>query len=208
MRIEIAKERPEGMQEEWPGQFSVFSSLEPRLGIPSGLFMVTTRKANGKANACFHAWSCFAGDTGGYYAILAGLSPHGHTYANIMREKAFCVNFLAPPYLSACEATIRHNGEDEDEIEAAGLTAEPAKHIPVPRIREAFLCLECELVTTLDPSGLDQAHVVIGRTVHAAAEDTYHGVEGFMAYQNASDDPATGSGHHNRFAVLKPLRED
>lgn len=208
MRIELTPQTPAGMGEDWPGQFDTFSTLEPRVGIPSGLFLVTTRKENGKANACFHGWSCFAGDTGGYYAILAGLMPGGHTHRNILRDRVFCVNFMAPAYLEACERTIAHNGEADDELAAAGLTEEPAVRIAAPRVREAFLCLECELTTTLDPSGLGQMQVLIGRTVHAAMEDTYRGVEGFMAYQYACDNPAEGLGRRSRFAVLRPLRED
>ena len=55
--------------------------------------MVTTLKENGLANAAFQSWSSFTREGDGYYVIMSGIMKHTHTYANIKRDKEFCVNF-------------------------------------------------------------------------------------------------------------------
>lgn len=144
MRIEVGKERPAAYEEMFPGMWDVFSPLEFATAIPHVLFAVTTRKKNGKPNVNYHAWSCFQGDNGGFYAILAGIYQHTHTYANIRRSGEFCVNFLPQSYGEALNRTVEQNGYEDDEFLTGGFTLEAASHIEVPRIKESFLCLECK----------------------------------------------------------------
>ena len=101
MKYEFGAEKPERFRQYWPGQYDFFSYMEYACAIPQPLFAITTRKADGKPNINFHSWSCFQGDKGGFFAILAGLCQHTHTYENLRRDGAFCVNFLSKRYYNA-----------------------------------------------------------------------------------------------------------
>lgn len=80
MKYEFGAEKPAQFQQYWPGQYDFFSYMEYACAIPQPLFAITTRKADGRPNINFHSWSCFQGDKGGFFAILAGLCQHTHTY--------------------------------------------------------------------------------------------------------------------------------
>lgn len=212
MKIEIGEQKPERFKEYWPGQYKIFSHYEFVSGVPSVLFLITTLKENGKTNACFHAWSSFSGDSGGYFAIMPGLMQHTHTYKNILRDKEFCINFLRPEYYDACGVTIKQNGDDVDELEAAGFTPEPAKLIRSPRIREAFMVYECTLESYADLSGAGVGAMIVGRVKHAAVDETHVGVDamcgqnGFMFNIHSPKDPKTGEGKQSAVARLEVLK--
>ena len=147
MKYEFGAEKPEQFRQYWPGQYDFFSYMEYACAIPQPLFAITTRKADGKPNINFHSWSCFQGDKGGFFAILAGLCQHTHTYENLRRDGAFCVNFLSKRYYDALIRTVEHNGPAEDEFAVGGFIEETAWTVAVPRIAESFLTLECKCVT-------------------------------------------------------------
>ncbi|NSW52613.1 MAG: flavin reductase [Anaerolineae bacterium] len=187
MKTEISNQQPGNFVERWPGEFEVFSHYEMALGIPHALFLITTLKENGLPNACFQGWSSFTGDRGGYF-VLTPLLQKTHTYRNILRSGEFCVNFIAPRYFDACYQTVFHNEDDTDEIAAGGFNAEPAVCVNAPRIREAFLVLECRYQREMDLSGQGIQSVVVGEVLHAAVDaDVLNGVnkygkDGFMLY--------------------------
>lgn len=214
MKYEIGPQRPESLKEEWPGQFDIFSHFESYTGIPQPLFLITTRKENGKTNACFHTWSCFSGDNGGFFAIMPGLMQHTHTYRNIQRDKEFCVNFIDASYYNACIKTIEHNEEDIDELLDAGFTEEPAAALKAPRIKEAFLTFECTLESTADLSGKGLNAMVIGRVVHASREQQQKDPfaicsdKSFMYYIQTPANYITGEPHKNAVAQLRLVQED
>lgn len=213
MKTEIGETRPDNYKEDWPGQYDVFSHFEMVSGVPSVVCMITTLKKNGKPNACLHAWSAFSGDSGGFFAILTGLLRHTHTYQNILRDKEFCVNFLNPDYYESCIKTIQHNGEDDDELLMGGFTADPAKTVKSPRIREAFLTYECTLEGESDLSGAGVSSMIIGRVRHAAVDDGYSLVDticsgnGFMFNVHCPKDPKTGDGRQSAVAKLQIVRK-
>lgn len=213
MKIEIGEEKPGQFNEGWPGQYSIFSHLELVTGVPSALFLITTLKENGQPNVCLHAWSTFAGDGGGYFAIMPSLMQSTHTYKNILREREFCVNFMSSEYYDQCIASIRNNGEDSDEAAANGFTIEAAKTIKAPRLKEAFATLECTLVSSTDLSGKGINAMIIGRVRHAAVEESHKDVDsvsgegGFMFNIHCPKDPKTGIGAESGLAVLKTIRK-
>lgn len=213
MKIEIDEKRPQAFQEDWPGQYEVFSHLEMVCGVPSVVFLITTVKENGKPNACLHAWSTFAGDGSGFFAVLAGVLKHGHTYRNILRDKEFCVNFLSPAYYENCLKTIEHNGEDDDELLAGGFTAEPSITVKAPRVKEAFLTYECTLEKQADLTGGGISSVMIGRVRHAAVNKGFNSVDAmcgdgsFTFNVHCPKDPATGKGTESGVAQLKLIKK-
>ena len=122
MKIELGQEFPGYFQPLYPEEFELFSHFETAAGIPTALFAVTTWKANGKPNVCFHAWGSFHGDKTAFFAVMGNLYQHTHTYANIQREQCFCINFLPLCCYDALADTIRCNGYAEDEFAAGGFS--------------------------------------------------------------------------------------
>lgn len=215
MKIEIGEQRPANFKEYWPGMYELFSHYEYVSNVPQPLFLITTRKENGKVNACFHSWSAFSGDAGGFFAVLTGLMRHTHTYQNILRDKEFCVNFLSAEYYQACQATIRENGACDDELEAAGLTAEASGILKSPRVKEAFLSFECRLHSNTDLSGRGISAMIVGQVVNAAIAGKHEcaaelcGENGFMYYVHAPKNPVTGDGEGaGAIAALTPVRAE
>jgi flavin reductase (DIM6/NTAB) family NADH-FMN oxidoreductase RutF len=211
VKTEIGDRKPDNFVDRWPGEFEVFSHFEMALGIPHALFLITTVKENGQPNACFQSWSSFYGDRGGYY-VLTPLLRKTHTYHNILRTKEFCVNFISARYFDACYQTIWHNEAETDEIAAGGFTSEPAGRIAVPRIREAFLSLECVFKTDMDLSQQGIQSLVIGQVLLAAVEDDYlngsekkYGQDGFMYYGYDLKDFASGDQGERKVAALNVL---
>ena len=215
MKTEVGMERPAHYKESWPGMYDLFSHYEFISNVPQPLFLITTLKENGKINACFHSWSAFSGDAGGFYAVMSGLMKHTHTYKNILRDKEFCVNFLCAEHYEACDATIKNNDDNTDELEAVGLTAEASSVVKPPRVKEAFLSFECKLHSDTDLSGKGITTMIVGQVVNAVVEGDHSdsaelcGEKGFMYYIHAPKNPATGEGAENGIiAALTPVRQE
>ena len=213
MKIEIGAKKPDNFIDRWPGEFRIFSHFEMALGIPHSLFLITTVKENGKPNACFQSWSSFSGDEGGYFAITP-IMQTTHTYQNILRTKEFCINFINASYFDACYRTVTDNSDDTDEIAAGGFTAEQASCISVPRIREAFLSLECAFHSNTDLSGKGITSLIIGKVLSAAIDEDYlngsenkYGKDGFMYYLYDLQNFATGDQGERKVASLNILRK-
>lgn len=210
MKIEIGERKPENFKEYWPGQYRIFSHLEYAAGIPHLLFAITTFKENGKGNINFHAWGCFQGDEGGFFAILPGICQHTHTYANLKRNGDFCVNFLSMKYYDNLGKTITNNEMDEDEFIAGNLTPEAAKTVAAPRIRESFLTLECKTHSITDLSGSGITAMVIGKVLNIGVEEEFaHGLDqkytesGFMFNIHSPKDLLSGEGNLTGVAALQ-----
>ena len=215
MKLQVGTERPGHFQPGYPEQWDIVSHLECAAGIPQALFAITTRKENGQPNLCFHSWSCFHGDKTAFFAVLGGLFQHTHTYANILREGVFCLNFLPlSAYEGLCK-TILYNQEDLDEIQAGGFTLEPAATLDVPCIRESFLQLECTLEEAKDLSGAGITAMVTGRVRQVRVEEAYakeldrqYGPAGFMLLASAPQNLQTGQASPSRILTLNIARYD
>jgi flavin reductase (DIM6/NTAB) family NADH-FMN oxidoreductase RutF len=140
---------------------------------------------------------------------------HSHTYQNILRDKEFCINFINTSYYDACYQTVFKNNEDCDEFAAGGFTFEAANQIAVPRIKEAFMSLECRLKSESDLSGKGKQSLMIGEVLSAAVEEDYingaekkYGPEGFMYYGYAMKDFLnSGDEGERKVATLNVLRK-
>lgn len=212
MKVEIGKQKPEMLKELWPGQYDFFSHFEFLSGVPHVLFLITTLKENGKPNVCFHSWSAFSGDSGGFHAVMPGLGMNTHTYRNMLREKEFCVSFVSSEYYDGCIKTISDNGEETDEIAAGGFTAEPSKTVKCPRIREAFLSFECSLHSATDLSGKGIIAMVVGQVQLAVVAQNFHefdhicSKDGFMFNVHSPKSAVTGEGQTSAVAILNPVK--
>lgn len=215
MKIEISKEFPQYFKPSYPGEFELFSHLETTAAIPSVLFAITTWKENRKPNVCFHAWSCFHGDKTAFFAVMGNLYQHTHTYANIQREKCFCINFLPISYYDKLIDTINHNDYEADEFSVGNFSLVNAKTIHAPMIQEAFVNMECVLKETQDLSGAGITSMIIGQVQHIFVEEEYaqgyekrYGKDGFMMLIPAPQDLKTGEPHQLAIATINIEKYD
>lgn len=211
MKIELGDKRPENFKEYWPGQYDVFSHFEYACGIPSVLFAITTLKENGKQNVCFNAWSSFSGDGEGFYAVMPSMLHHTHTYKNILRTGEFVINFINKDYFDNCLKTITNNDDNTDEISAGGFTPEQSVTIGCPRLKEAFLSLECKFEKEVAMT--EKLSLFIGRVTHIAVDENYaKGLDskyednGFMLNIHSPKNLKTGEGIPSAVAVCKIVR--
>lgn len=125
-----------------------FNWLEFVTSIPVPMFLVTSYKSNGKANACMQSWASFTtGDKGTrFFAILSSVNKNGHLYKTIMEEKCAVINFMSADLYDTSMKTIKNNQFEVDEIAESGLTSVPADKVNAPMIEECFLNLECEFL--------------------------------------------------------------
>lgn len=214
MKIEVGLERPERFRPAYPEEFELFSHFEVTAGIPTVLFAITTWKENGKPNVCFHAWSCFHGDRTAFFAVMGGLYQHTHTYANIQRDRCFCINFLPLSAYDRLVETIRCNDLETDEFAAGGFTLARAKTVRAPVIEEAFLQVECTLEEAKDLSGAGITAMVVGWVRHMSVEAAYaqgyarYGREGFMLLAPAPQDLVTGAPNASAIATVRIEKYD
>ena len=179
-------------------------------GARSPEYSITTWKENGKPNVCFHSWSCFHGDKTAFFAVMGNLYQHTHTYANIKRDRCFCINFLPSSYYNNLVNTIHHNEMDEDEFAAGGFSLSGAKTIHAPVIDEAFLSMECTLKEIQDLSGAGITAMVIGQVRHISVEESYaqgyarrYGRDGFMMLIPAPQNLVTGEPNRSAIATVQ-----
>ena len=215
MKIEIGKEFPGYFKSLYPEEFQLFSHFETTAAVPGALFAITTWKENGKPNVCLHSWSCFHGDKTAFFAVMGNLYQHTHTYANILREKCFCVNFLPISCYGRLTETIFHNEYDSDEFQTGDFTLEDARTIHAPVIREAFLTMECTLRDVQDLSGAGMAAMVIGEVQHMSVEEDYaqgyakrYGEEGFMMLVPSPQNLVTGEADLSAIGTVKIEKYD
>ena len=199
MRHEIGIEKPDYVEEAWPGKYKSFSWLEYAINIPYPIFIITTLKENGRPNACLHSWGCFAGGDRGYHSIFTMLSSY-HTSANILRTGEWCINFPSATHEARCLKTIEVNEIDRDEIAASGFTVERPQEIQSPRIAECPISLECRIEWERPLCPDSRWHVFAGRIVHMAMDDAAFELEpgkrleavGTMCNMRATLNPLTG----------------
>jgi flavin reductase (DIM6/NTAB) family NADH-FMN oxidoreductase RutF len=176
MKHEIGIEQPAYLVEDWPNKYKVFSWLEYVVTVPNPIFLVTTRKANGAANANLHSWGLLVGEREAYSSLLA-LLDGTHTYGNIVREGEWCLNFPSVEQYVPCFETIQCNGADNDEIADAGLTAEPARTVRAPRVAECAINLECKLAWHRPLYEDSEWHLFVGRVLHVAMDEAAMAVD-------------------------------
>lgn len=215
MKIEIGKNFPKYFKPAYPEEFELFSHFEVTAGIPAVLFAITTWKGNGKPNICFHSWSCFHGDKTAFFAVMGNLYQHTHTYANINRDKCFCINFLPINCYDRLIDTINHNGYDEDEFSVGAFNLADAKTIKAPVIEEAFINIECTLQSIQDLSGAGITAMVTGQVQHISVDKEYakgykkrYGKDGFMLLIPEPHDLVTGEANRSAIATIDIKKYD
>lgn len=150
-----------------------FSWMEFVLSIPSPLFLVTSYKSNGLANACMQSWATFTGNEKGFYAILSAVDKKGHLYQTLVERKEAVINFMSLDLYDRCMATIGNNQFDVDELAAAGLTAVPAGMVHAPMVDECFMNLECRYLWEKDIKEGDEYTMVCLEVVNVHIDEAH-----------------------------------
>ncbi len=214
-KIEIGNKLPEYFKSLYPEEFQLFSHLETTAAVPQVLFAITTWKENSKPNVCFHSWSCFHGDKTAFYAVMGCLYQHTHTYANIKRDKCFCINFLPVNCYDRLVDTINNNNFETDEFKAGGFTLKKCRHINAPYIDEAFISMELSLVDMRDLSGAGITAMVTGKVENIMVEKSYAldrekrcSKDGFMLLVPSVQNLITGEPSQSAIATLNIDRLD
>ncbi len=210
MKLEF-QTKPETFKEHWPGEFTSFSWQDFLTCIPSPLFLVTSYKANGLPNASLQSWSTFVGEGGEFICLLGAVNKGGHLYRTL-RETGCCVlNFPSRGVYDRCAATIEHNGYDEDELAASGLTAEPAKTVNAPRVAECFLSIECQMLWEREYFEGGNGVVIALKATNICMDEEHmdeaklgrFGKTGYMYNVHSPRNPLTGEALPDCFGALE-----
>lgn len=97
--------------------------------------------------------------------------PTRFTFSLLETEPAFTLNFLPERHRTALDLCGSRSGRDTDKWQATGLSQVPGEAVPVPRVAEAELALECRVLTTLD---LDPARFLDPRIEKMYPREDYH----------------------------------
>jgi len=193
-----------------------FSWMDFVTAIPSPLFVATSYKSNGKANACLQSWACFNGDEKGFYAILSSVNKSKHLYQTIKEKGEIVLNFPSAGIYTLCLKTIENNGFDDDEIALSGLTAEPASFVKAPRIKECFLSLECKYLWEREIKEgsihalacFEVVNIVIDEAHLDEAKQGRYGESGYLYNIHYPVTPENFCGKsHDYIAILQKLRD-
>lgn len=189
-----------------------FSWLEFVTSIPAPMFLVTTYKSNGKANACMQSWTSFTtGDKGNcFFAILSSVNKNGHLYKTLQDKRCAVINFMSADLYDKSMDTIKNNLWEVDELAESGLTAIPAGKIDAPMVEDCFMNLECKFTWEKEIVPGDD-HVIICLeivNVHIDEEHLNNRIEenGILYNIHHPINPETFSGKaHDYVGVVKPI---
>lgn len=206
--------QPTTYKDEYPGELSAFAWHDFLTAIPSPLFLVTTYKDNGKQNACMQSWSTFVGDAGEFICIIGSVSKTGHLYKSLLQTKECVLNFPSSDIYGKCEMTIKNNGYEDDEITQSGLTAERAKTVNAPRIKECFLNIECELLWEKEHFAGSRDVTIALRAKHIAMDDDHYdenkkgryGKSGYIYNIHSPRNPNTGEVYETCLGALQKYK--
>jgi len=182
------------------------------LGMPSLVFVVTGWKSNGRENACLQSWSSFVGSgPENFICIMGKVNTRGHMYQSLKQTGVCVLNFPTNDLYDRCIKTIGHNGFEEDEITAAGLTAEKASVVNAPRIKECFLNIECEYLWE-HPLTEGSSEVAVGLRAVSVCMDSEHydheklgryGKTGYIFQVDQPTNPETGETQPFNLGILQ-----
>ena len=135
--------------------------------VPRPIAWVTSIHPGGAINlAPFSFFNALASDPPIVMIAFTGYHPHGgekDTLANIKASGEFVVNMVPLALKDAMNTSSGPFGHDVNEMESAGLTAEPAELVKPPRVEEEPIHLECEFFQEIElPCTLENS---INRTV-------------------------------------------
>lgn len=141
--------------------------------VPRPIAWVTTQDLDGTVNAApFSFFNAVSGKPPVVAIGIGGRAPGDvkDTGGNIRRTGQFVVNLVSNALAEQMNITAIDFGKDVNELQQAGLTTAPSKHVAPPRIAESPVALECERLVIVEV-GVDRA-VVLGtvKAIHIKDE--------------------------------------
>ncbi len=151
----------------------VFTLIEP-----GPVVLVTTHDGH-RANIMTITWTMVLGFSA-EFAITTG--PWNYSYAALTKHRECVVAIPTVDMLDTAVGIGTCSGEDTDKFAKFGLTAEPARHVRPPLIRECLANIECRVTDIVERHGilvlqgiaatLDQARKE-RRLLHAVGDGTF-----------------------------------
>ena len=103
---------------------------------------------------------------GNYFGFIC--TPRHRTYSNIRRERCFTVSFPNPDQVVLASLSAAPRCDRGDKPALAALPTLPATEIDGVCLRDAYLCLECQLDRIVDEFG--ENSLVAGQVVAARVQ--------------------------------------
>ena len=124
-------------------------SLGPQtLAQPTPVWAIGSYDEAGKPNAMIAAWGGICGSDPA--CMTVSIRPGRHTYAGIMRHKAFTISVCPAGLAAEADYLGIVSGKKVDKFAATGLTPVKSDVVDAPYIGEFPLVIECELRETVD----------------------------------------------------------
>ncbi|WP_263381186.1 flavin reductase family protein [Granulicella arctica] len=142
---------------------------------PRPIALVTSRNEDGGLNAApFSAYNYLCTDPpivgiGAMDRPGGGFIPKD-TARNIRRTGEFVINVVTEDLMHQMNICATDFPPDVSEIDMAGLTTLPSKHISVPRLAQAHAAMECVEFTTLE---IGRSRIILGKIVAMYIEDRF-----------------------------------
>lgn len=98
------------------------------------------------------------------------------TLLNVRETKQFVVNFVSYELAEKMNQTSANYPYGVSEFEKAGLSQAASTRIKPPRVAEAPIAMECELlnIVPVGPGGAGSGHVVIGKILYMHARENVY----------------------------------
>jgi flavin reductase (DIM6/NTAB) family NADH-FMN oxidoreductase RutF len=143
--------------------------------FPQPTTIISSLSRAGEVNLMTASWAGIVSKTPPTMAV--SLNMGRKTYENIQQSGEFVVNMVpARLALEADYCGIR-SGRNENKLETAGLSLEPAAKIAVPLLAESPLNVECRLMREVE---LGDYRLLLGEIVEIHAADSAFSASGDM----------------------------
>ena len=134
--------------------------------VPRPIALVTSLDAAGRVNAApFSFFNVVGSDPA---TVVLGPGETKHTLRNLRDTGEFVVNLVSEDIAEAMNVTAADFPDGVSELEAAGLTAAPARQVAPPRVLESPVNLECRVVTILE---IGRNRLVVAEVLEMAIRD-------------------------------------
>lgn len=118
------------------------------VAFPTPVYIVGTYNEDGSANAMNAAWGGICASEPP--AIMVAVRKSRKTYENILKTKAFTINFPNEDLLEVSDYLGMISGKNENKIERAGLEIVKGEEVNAPILSDYPVSLECKLIEKLE----------------------------------------------------------
>lgn len=134
--------------------------------FPTPVFILTTYKEDGTANAMQAAWGGICSSEPP--CLMVSIRKNRCTYENILRKNAFAVNIPDVDHLAEADYFGISSGNKVNKFEKTGLTAVPSNFVAAPVIKEFPIAIECKCVQMIE---IGKHVMMVGEIQNVSAEE-------------------------------------